>query len=69
MRGISFTDNISQTTINWHSDSAVHIAYHPTKDDQAAISENGLSGLHLVVRYDVERSMGAGEVMVRVTYT
>ena len=50
--------------VNRTSPHSAFIAYAPTPEEQEEASENGLRG-QFVVKYDVQRSLDAGEVKVR----
>ena len=49
-------------------DNKAYVRYFPSTEEQMAISENGISG-QFVVKYDVDRQMDAGDLLVFFTLT
>ena len=49
--------------IDQPSENRVIVKYFPSLKQQSATSENGISG-QFVVKYDVDRAMDAGDLMV-----
>ena len=49
--------------IDQPSENRAFVKYFPSLKQQSATSENGISG-QFVVKYDVDRAMDAGDLMV-----
>ena len=54
---------MSSVIIQQPADNKAYIKYFPSVEEQIATSESGISG-QFVVKYDVDREMDAGDLMV-----
>ena len=57
------TSEMQDLIIDQPSDNRAFVKYFPSLKQQSATSENGISG-QFVVKYDVDRAMDAGDLMV-----
>ena len=54
---------MSSVVIQQEDDKRAYIKYFPNIEEQTATSESGISG-QFVVKYDVDREMDAGDLLV-----